>query len=114
MKKIVFRITGFLLVLIAVLAMVHQVLSFKHRDGLYSMQKFYEQEEGTVDVLVLGPSLAFADINTAVLWDEYGMSAFNLAGSIQPMWNTYYYLKEALKYQRPKVIVLSAPGRCPI
>ncbi len=108
MKKIVFRITGFLLVLIAVLAMVHQVLSFKHRDGLYSMQKFYEQEEGTVDVLVLGPSLAFADINTAVLWDEYGMSAFNLAGSIQPMWNTYYYLKEALKYQRPKVIVLEA------
>ncbi|MCI9359795.1 MAG: hypothetical protein HFG65_02350 [Hungatella sp.] len=108
MKKIIFRITGFGILLIAALALVNQVLSFKSRDGLYSMQKFYEQEEGTVDVLVLGPSLAFADINTAVLWNDHGISSFNLAGSIQPMWNTYYYLKEALKYQRPKVIVLEA------
>lgn len=108
MKKIIFRVIGFAILLMTTLAMISHVLFFKHRDGLYSMQKFYEQEEGTVDVLVLGPSLAFADINTAVLWNDYGISAFNLAGSIQPMWNTYYYLKEALKYQRPEVIVLEA------
>ena len=90
-KKKVFRITGFGILLITALVLVNQVLSFKSRDGLYSMQKFYEQEEGTVDVLVLGPSLAFADINTAVLWNDYGISSFNLAGSIQPMWNTYYF-----------------------
>lgn len=84
------------------------VFSFKYGDGIYGMEKFYEQEEGTVDVLILGPSLAFADINTATLWSEYGISAFHLGGSIQPMWNTYYYMKEALKYQRPKVMILEA------
>lgn len=108
MKKIFFRVAGFAVLLILALYLTNQILFFKYRDGIYSMQKFYEQEEGTVDVLVLGPSLAYADVNTAVLWKDYGISAFNLAGSIQPMWNTYYYLKEALKYQRPKVIVLEA------
>lgn len=107
-KKRIFRVTGFGALLLITLAVANGILTFKYRDGIYSMQKFYEQEEGTVDVLVLGPSLAYADVNTAVLWNDYGISAFNLAGSIQPLWNTYYYLKEALKYQRPKVIVLEA------
>ena len=108
MKKKIFGSLGFGIVLILLLFWTKNVFSFKYGDGIYGMKKFYEQEEGTVDVLILGPSLAFADINTATLWSEYGISAFHLCGSIQPMWNTYYYMKEALKYQRPKVMILEA------
>lgn len=74
------------------------------------MSKFYELEDNSVDVLFLGSSHAFEDFNTGTLWDEFGMSAYNLAGSLQPMWNTYYYLKEALKTQTPKLVVLEAFG----
>ena len=70
------------------------------------MTKFYEQDRNTVDVLILGSSHAFENINTGTVWDEYGMSSFLLCGSAQPLWNTYYYLKEALKTQTPKLIVL--------
>ena len=70
------------------------------------MTKLYELEDDTVDVLILGSSHAFENFNTATLWDEYGMSSYILAGSVQPMWNKYYYLKEALKTQTPEVIVL--------
>ena len=108
MKKKIFGSLCFGIVLILLLFLTKNVFSFKYGDGIYGMEKFYEQEEGTVDVLILGPSLAFADINTATLWSEYGISAFHLGGSIQPMWNTYYYMKEALKYQRPKVMILEA------
>ena len=72
------------------------------------MTKFYDLEDHTVDTLVLGSSHAFEDINTGVLWEDYGIAAYVLGGSIQPMWNTYYYLKEALKTQRPELIVLEA------
>lgn len=84
----------------------YQVFQFKHADGIYNLKKFYELEDNTVDVLVLGSSHSFADINTGALWDEYGMASFDLGGAQQPIWNSYYYLKEALKTQTPKVIVL--------
>lgn len=106
MSKSVIRITCFVALLLCVLAGVNQVLKVKYEDGIYSMTIFYAQEENSIDVLILGSSHAFVDINTGVLWDEYGMAAYNLGGSSQPLWNSYYYLKEALKTQKPELIVL--------
>ena len=95
-KKTVVRITGFLLILLMVLAGINRVFKMKYGDGIYSLTKFYEQKKDSVDVLVLGSSHAFENINTGTLWDEYGMASYVLGGSRQPSWNTYYYLKEAL------------------
>ena len=61
-----------------------------------------------VDVLFLGSSHVFETYNTSVLWDEYGIASYVLGGSVQPMWNTYFYMKEALKTQTPELIVLDA------
>lgn len=106
MKKSLIKIIGFCTVLVCVLNYVNQVFEMKYGDGIYDMVKFYELEPDTVDVLILGSSHAFESFNTGTLWDEYGMSSFVLGGSVQPMWNTYYYLKEALKTQTPQLIVL--------
>ena len=106
MKRWVIRILCFVLLLAGALWYTNRTLSLKYGDGIYSLTKFYQLEEDTVDVLVLGSSHAFENINTGNLWDEYGMASFVLAASEQPAWNTYYYLKEALKTQKPKLIVL--------
>lgn len=45
-------------------------------------------------------------MNTGTLWDDFGIASFDLCGSIQPLWNTYYYMKEALETQKPKVMVV--------
>lgn len=108
MEKTILKVVCFCLVLTCVLGYVNKIFAVKYSDGIYSMQKFYEQEEGTIDVLVLGSSHAFEDINTGVLWDDYGIASYILAGSVQPMWNTYYYLKEALKTQTPELVILEA------
>ena len=88
MKKTVVRITGFLLILLMVLAGINRVFKMKYGDGIYSLTKFYEQKKDSVDVLVLGSSHAFENINTGTLWDEYGMASYVLGGSRQPSWNT--------------------------
>ena len=44
-------------------------------------------------------------VSTKTLWNEYGIAGYRLWGSIQPIWNTYFYLQEALKYQTPKVVL---------
>lgn len=112
MKKSVVRILCFLLLLGCVLGYVNRVLSVKDGDGIYNLKKFYELKDDTVDVLVLGSSHAFENINTGTLWDEHGIASFVLGGSVQPMWNTYYYLKEALKTQTPKLIVFEPYVLC--
>lgn len=108
MKKRAVKLLVFFLVFIVVVYKVSSALEFKSSDGILGMKYFYEQEKNTVDVLALGSSHAFEDINTGILYDSYGISAYVLAGSVQPYWNTYYYLKEALKTQKPKVVLLEA------
>lgn len=106
MKRTVIRISCFLILLTMVLMITNHVFKVKYGDGIYGCTKFYELEDNTVDVLFLGSSHAFEGFNTGVLWSDYGMAAYILAGSDQPLWNTYYYLKEALKTQKPELIVL--------
>lgn len=108
MKRYMLRASGFFLLLFTVLIAFAEVFGFKYNDGILQMKKFYELPPDSVDVLVVGSSHAFMDINPAVLYDEYGITAFDLCGSVQPLWNSYYYIEEALKTQRPKLIVLEA------
>ena len=109
MKKYVKRIISVvLLIAIAVggLWYLNLVLVPKRLDGIVSMQDFYAQPEGTVDVLLVGNSHSGVNIDTATLWSEYGLSAYDLWGGVQPLWNSYHFIVEALKYQRPKLICL--------
>ena len=106
MKKSAIRIVSFIILVVLLLAGINRIFKFKYGDGIYSLSKFYELEDNSVDVLILGSSHAFESFNTGVLWDEYGVASYILGGSVQPIWNTYYYLKEALKTQTPELIIL--------
>lgn len=104
--KRVIAVVLFTALLVATMGGVNWLFQMKDVDGCYPVQMFYKQEKNTVDVLCLGSSHTYTNINPAVLWDEYGMASYNLAGSNQPLWNSYYYFKEALKYQTPELVVL--------
>ena len=110
MKNSVIRIVAFVAILAVCVYAAATVLSFKSADNIYDVDNFYQQPRNSVDMLVLGTSHAYSNINTGTLWDEFGIASCIFAGSEQPMWNTYYYLKEALKYQKPQLIVLEAFG----
>ena len=102
------RMICFLLVLALALSYAVYVLTPKYDYGICSITNLYQQPENTVDVLVLGTSVAYAGVNTNVLWEEYGIAAYNLCCAEQPYWISYYYLEEALKTQQPKLILLDA------
>lgn len=108
--RMVYKIVAFILLNCFIASIINEAVCIKYSDGIYDLKIFYELEDDTVDVLFLGSSHAFEDYNTSVLWDEYGMASYILGGSMQPMWNTYYYLKEALKTQTPELIVLEGFG----
>lgn len=105
MKNKFLKITAFIVAVSITFVCAAQILDFKYLDSTFKVDSFYELEDNTVDVLVIGSSHAYQGINTAVLWEEYGYSVFDLCGAAQQIWNTYYYLEEALKTQTPKVIL---------
>ena len=102
------RTAVFLVLLFFILEYALYVLVPKYDYGICSIVNYYQQPKGSVDVLVLGTSAAYTGINTNILWDEYGIAAYDLCGAEMPFWAVYYYLKEALKTQTPKLILLDA------
>ena len=106
MKKKLIGTVVFLALAAGLLWKLNDAFRLKQEDGIVPMELFYEQEPGTIDVMFYGSSHTYSDINPAVLWDQEGISSYDLAGSLQPLWNTYYYMKESLKYQTPKVMVV--------
>lgn len=106
MKRNYIKIIGFLLLLALCGVGLARVLCFKYSSGIQQMEQFYNERRNSIDVLCLGSSHTFVNINTKTLWEQFGISSYDLCGSVQPLWNTFYYLKEALEYQNPKVVVL--------
>ena len=110
MKNKIIKLICCIIIFVVLFFDFDKVFNFKYGDGIYSLSCFYEEPENTIDVLCFGSSHIFENVNTAVLWNEYGIADFNLCGSVQPIWNTYYYMKEALKTQHPKVMVVDIYG----
>lgn len=79
-------------------------------DGNQAMNGFYQLERDTVDVVFYGSSHIYAGVNTVKLWDDYGIAAYNLAGTMQTLWNSYYNMVETLKYQSPRMMVVDLYG----
>lgn len=102
----------FCLLLILLIKHVYGIFSWKDSAGAYitSVPTFYELEKDMVDVLFLGSSHCYCSISSAQLWDDYGMAAYSLAISGQDLVSSYYWLKEALKTQSPKVVCLEMYG----
>ena len=106
MQKSVVKILAFAACTSLALALVWNALRFKYGDGIADADLMHAQQEDTIDLLILGSSHAFENINTETLWDDHGIASFVYGGSVQPLWDTYYYLRDALEHQHPKVIVI--------
>lgn len=67
---------------------------------------FYNMEKESIDVIIMGSSMAASSIIPQLLYDEYGILSYNLGCEQQNLLTSYYWLLEALKYQKPKVLLL--------
>ncbi len=87
-------------------AVSDNLLKEKSESGIKQGLAMYEQPENTIDVVLLGSSHIHCGVNTAKLWNDYGIAAYDFSSAEQSLWVSYYYLKELCKYQSPKVVVL--------
>jgi len=101
---------GFIVVSMLLLAAVSAVLERKTLNGAWNyqakMNEFYALDVNSLDYICLGSSHAYCTVNPLEVWNENGLTGFVLATQQQPLRATYYYLKEALKTQSPKAVLL--------
>lgn len=109
-RSMILRMGSFLAIFAILFAFVTQVLQDKRVEGEYNpttkVRGFYAEKKNTLDFVFLGSSQLYADIAPAVLFRDYGMTAYDFAANEQPLWISYYYMKEALRRQKPKAILL--------
>ncbi|MCZ9939948.1 hypothetical protein [Brachyspira hyodysenteriae] len=94
------KIICFIAIFITLLWFSSRVLRFKNDNGIYQGDSFYEQRTNSIDVMFMGSSHVHYNINPAILYNEYGIAAYNFTSGSQPIWSTYHYLVEVLKYQK--------------
>ena len=114
MKKIagILRCVVFLLILVITLSTVNGSLRPKYNffnaywptSTTYS--QFYEMEENSIDVLFMGSSVTMNYFSPLQIYKDYGIRSFNLGGEQQSPFLSYYWLKEALRYQNPQAVVM--------
>ena len=99
------KILIFIFIFCILLKLTTNVLRIKDDIGIYQLDTFYREKDNIIDVLMIGSSHIYVNLNAYYLYKYHGIAGFDLAGGAQPIWNTYYYLKEALKTQTPKLII---------
>lgn len=106
-KIICFLIIGYLLLSIVTRIFVPKWIKPEDNRMSYIIKEFYEEPNGSIDVIFMGNSDVYRGISPITLWDEYGIASYNFVSSGQRMWTAYYLMEESLKYQKTKLIVLN-------
>jgi len=103
MKSNGIRFVSFSLIFIIVLSLLSNIYNDGRNAGY---TQFYNEPRNSFDVLIFGNSIHRDMWSPAVFWNETGIKAYNLSAHASPSNAQYYWLKEALKYQSPSVVIL--------
>ena len=60
--------------------------------------------------MFFGNSHAHCTVDHGLLWNNYGIAGYTLSAGSQQLDSTYYFVKEAIEVQKPKVVVVEVYG----
>ena len=111
LKRIISCIV-FLSILVSSLYGINRVMESKYvlmntkypTTSTYS--QFYKMERDSIDVLFFGSSVVVNAFIPQEIYNDYGIRSYNLGSEQQSIFVSYYWLKEALRYQKPRAVVL--------
>lgn len=104
------KIVVFTLLVAGMGSRILSVFNYKSTGGGGGWVRYYQEEENTIDVLFFGSSHTHCTVDYGYLWENYGMAGFSLTAGSQMIDSTSYFVEEALKTQKPKVIVVEMVG----
>lgn len=106
MKKEILKTGIFIIIFVLILLGLTKIFvpASKHSTII---KELYDEPENTLDVIFVGESSVYKGVSPMKIWEKYKITSYDYAASGAKLYNNYYSIKEALKYQKPKVIVLN-------
>lgn len=98
-----------IIIFILIFIFLNKLLSPKYMTDLVEGDMTYEyyDEEKNHEVIFIGDCEVYANFSPMVLYEEEGITSYVRGNSQQLIWQSYYILKETLKYETPKVVVFN-------
>lgn len=86
-----------------------RLLTPKYMDDLVegSLTREYYDETTTHDVIFVGDCEVYENFSPVTLWEQYGITSYIRGSAQQLIWQSYYLLEDALRYETPKVAVFN-------
>ena len=106
MKKFLLKLSLFMFLFLISLSVVSKIMVRKGNGYGTDVLSFYNEKKNSMDLIFFGSSHSYATFSPNVLKEETGLVSYNFSTQQQPLWITYHYMIEALKYQKPKYFVL--------
>ena len=105
MKKIIRLIS--VIITFGLLLFELTVLSntLERKNSAEKYQDFFNEKQD-FDVLFVGSSHMMNGVSPMDIWNDYGITSFNLGGSSYSVPTSYWVLRNALDYHTPKVVVI--------
>lgn len=109
-RRFLLQAVAFCLLFAALFFPVQELFVRKSLEKPWDMSRkisgFYNEPENEFSVMYFGSSHAYASFSPLTIWKDTGVKSYVFATQMQPMWASVTYLKEALKTQKPRLVVL--------
>lgn len=106
MKKLIIKIIIFIILFIVSFNLLTNIFVRKGNGYGTDVLSFYNEEKNSLDLIFFGSSHSYSTFSPKIIEEDIGLKSYNFATQQQPIWITYHYMVESLKYQKPKYFVL--------
>ncbi len=104
--KQIFKTIIFIIIFIILFYGITRVFVLKGNTYGTDIISFYNEKKNSLDLIFFGSSHSYASFSPDALEEETGYKSYNFATQQQPIYLTYHYMLESLKYQKPRFFVL--------
>lgn len=110
-KEKAFSLIGFILLFILLTLLLSAAVKPDSPMDCTDKRKFealrvFDEPNNTLDALFFGHSGVFCGINPMEMYAKYGFTSYDCSFASQMPWETTEFLRETLKRQKPKVVVV--------
>lgn len=106
-----FRFIAFLGITLSIFWLIQTF--FFTNDVAWARKQFYAKLDNEYKVIFVGNSLSFTSFSPGIIADITGVDSYSLGTSEQLIDQSYYELKQLIRYQIPELIILEANAFIP-